>query len=202
MEPSALFAFFLAVAAVTAAPGPLVAILAARTLVRDLRGALAFAAGICLGDVVVIALICSGLGAWSNLAPEALAAGRWIGAGYLAWMAIRMWHTSPQASAASAPRRHALVSGAAGLVTCLSSPQTVVFYLLLLPGVVELERVGTVEVAVLAMVSFAALAAVFAGVMLAAGRAQRLLSSPSQSRACTRCMALSVAGTAIWILVV
>ena len=201
MGASALSAYFLTVLAVTAAPGPLVAVLAARTLARDRGGAVAFATGICFGDVLVVALICAGLGPWVQAKPELFDAAKWVGAAYLFWLATRMWRDARQ-PAASARQRRSLASAAAGLATCLSSPQTILLYLVLLPGVIEIERVDALAFGMLAAVTCAALAAVFAGVIVLAGRAQQLLASPGKSRACGRCMALTVAGTALWILMI
>ena len=52
MDYTALIAYFAALTALTAAPGPLVAVLVARSLGKDVKGATAFAVGLCLGDML------------------------------------------------------------------------------------------------------------------------------------------------------
>lgn len=59
MDYTSLAAYVAALAALTAAPGPLMAVLVARTLAQDARGAIAFATGLCLGDVLAAAAILS-----------------------------------------------------------------------------------------------------------------------------------------------
>lgn len=91
MEPTALFTYAATLFALTLVPGPLVAVLAARSANRDRRGACALAVGICAGDIVVVFAICAGLGYWLQAHPEVFAFAKYAGVCFLLWMAIRMW---------------------------------------------------------------------------------------------------------------
>ncbi|MEM7257983.1 MAG: LysE family transporter [Pseudomonadota bacterium] len=62
-------AYFAVLASLTLAPGPLSAILVAKTLAGDRSGALIFGSGIALGDTLIIILVCSGMGTWLTNTP-------------------------------------------------------------------------------------------------------------------------------------
>lgn len=200
MDQSALIAYFAAVAAVTAAPGPLVAVVAARSLDRDERGAFAFVAGICLGDALAILAIAVGLGAWAEGRPEWLAAARWAGAGYLLWTARGIWLDSGRAGAAAPARRGLLLSAGAGAALCLGNPATFFFQMTLLPSVAPAGASDAGRLALAALVAVAAVGAALGLVILLARRAQRLVASPEASARFGRAMALCVGGAALWLL--
>ena len=53
--------YFLALVAYAASPGPLMAVLVARSLGNDWKGATVFAAGLCLGEVVAVIAVILGI---------------------------------------------------------------------------------------------------------------------------------------------
>lgn len=200
MDPSALLPFFFAVMAVTAAPGPLVAIVVSRTLSRDSQGAAAFAAGVCLGDMIAILAIALGFGVWAQESPEWLAALKFGGVAWLLWLAVQIWRDTGQNVSASSPRRGSLASVGAGIALCLGNPATFVFYIVLLPSVAPQ---GLAEAGILTsvlIVSLLAVGASLAAMILVATRLQRILVSPAANAVFGRVMAVTLGCASLSLL--
>lgn len=202
MEYSAFLAYFAALAALTAAPGPVVAVLVARSLGRDTRGATAFAAGLCAGDVLAVCAVALGVGVWAEGRPEWFAAAKYAGVAYLLWLSFRMWHDSSSIAPAQQRKAGWLGSAGAGIALCLGNPSTVLIYVLLLPSVAPNGVNSVQQLSLLLLVTFAAVGAVFFGAILLARQVSRLMASPASSNRFSRITAAMVAITALWILAV
>jgi len=187
--------------ALTLAPGPLVAVLAARSASMDRPGACAMAVGICAGDVLVILTICAGLGFWLQAHPEIFSIAKYAGVGLLLWVAIRMWQAPIATTEHAAQASGILASALTGFAVCLSSPQTVVMYLVLLPRVIDLTLVNAREIAILIAATVAALLAVFVMIILFSEVTKRVLKSSTGVMIWSRSMSLTIAASAIWVLV-
>jgi len=197
-------ALFCAVYALAvASPGPGVAAVVARSLVRGVRGAPAFIAGFLVGDLIWFVVAVTGLAALAQTASALFAAVKYAGALYLLYLAWRMW-TTPATSADVVPDPRADDSSQrpsrlflGSLALTMGNPKTMVFFLALLPTVVHLEALsvtGFVEItAVIAVV----LPAVLGAYVIAAARARRLLQNPRAVRFVNRSGATVMAGAAI-----
>ena len=197
-------ALFCAVYALAvASPGPGVAAVVARSLVRGARGAPAFIAGFLVGDLIWFIVAVTGLAALAQTASALFAAVKYAGALYLLYLAWRMW-TTPATSADVVPDPRADDSSQrpsrlflGSLTLTMGNPKTMVFFLALLPTVVHLEALsvtGFVEItAVIAVV----LPAVLGAYVIAAARARRLLQNPRAVRLVNRSGATVMAGAAI-----
>ena len=201
MEPTALFAYMMTLGALTLAPGPLVAVLAARSASMDRPRACAMAVGICAGDVLVILTICAGLGFWLQAHPEIFSIAKYAGVGLLLWVAIRMWQAPIATTEHAAQASGILASALTGFAVCLSSPQTVVMYLVLLPRVIDLTLVNAREIAILIAATVATRLAVFVMIILFSEVTKRVLKSSTGVMIWSRSMSLTIAASAIWVLV-
>ena len=94
MDVAALILFASTLLLAAASPGPGVAALVARVVGRGARGAGAFAAGLILGDLVWLAVAILGLAVVAQTFHEVFLVIKYAGAGYLAYLAYRMW-TAP-----------------------------------------------------------------------------------------------------------
>ncbi len=198
METTTLIAYFAALAAWTAAPGPVVALVVARTLGPRARGAIAFAAGLCLGDVIAFLAVVLGFGAWSDGRPEWFALIKYAGIAYLLWLSVSIWRSrlgSEQVADAGW-----LASAGAGLALCLGNPSTVLIYVLLLPTVAPDGIADGKTLAVLLLVTLAAVAAVFFGVILVTRYFRRAIATPAGSVAFSRITAGVIAASSLWML--
>jgi len=200
LDYTALVAYFAALGALTAAPGPIVAVLVARSLGSDARGAAAFAAGLCLGDVLAVCAIAMGIGALAESSPEWFAVAKYAGVAYLLWLAFRIW-TDSSAIAARPPRnRGLLASTGAGLALCLGNPSTVLIYILLLPTVAPTGINSAEQLLLVLLVTFSAVGVVFFGAILLARQLTRVIASPASSSLLSRATAVVIAATSLWML--
>ena len=85
---------------------------------------------------------------------------------------------------------------AAGLLVTLGNPKIMVFYLALLPTLIDLHRVGPGEWGQLVAVMLLVLAGIDLAWALLAARARRLLHSPRAVRLVNRAGASMMAGAA------
>ncbi|MBV9076950.1 MAG: LysE family translocator [Methylobacteriaceae bacterium] len=195
----ALFAGALVIAA--ASPGPGVAALVARVLARGRAGAIAFTAGLAVGDVVWLGAAIAGLSALAQTFGAVFVAVKYAGAAYLLFLAWKLW-TSPAPTAGPGEPPAAerpLRLFAAGLAVTLGNPKVMVFYLALLPSLVEVTSVGLLGFAELAAVTLGILALVFGLYIGLALRARRFLTSPRAVRAVNRATGTVMAGAAVAI---
>ena len=200
MDYPALAAYFAALAALTAAPGPIVAVLVARSLGSDARGAMAFAAGLCLGDVLAVCAIAMGVGSLAQSSPAWFALAKYAGVAYLLWLAFRIWNDRPAADSTEPKRQNLIASTGAGLALCLGNPSTVLIYMLLLPTVAPTGIGSADHLLLVLLVTFAAVGGVFFGAILLARQFNRVISSARSSNAMSRATAIVIAATSLWIL--
>jgi threonine/homoserine/homoserine lactone efflux protein len=203
LDTTGLFPYFLTVAALAAAPGPLMAVLVARSLGNDVRGAAAFATGLCLGDAIAVCAAAFGIGLWIEGQPQLLSVLKLAGVGYLLWLAAQMWNSaSGQAAAATARPTGLAGSVGAGLALCLGNPATLLLFVLLLPSAAPHGLTGPGQVALIALVTLAAGALVFFGTIVIARQARNLIGTGARSALPGRVLAAMVALTSLWILAV
>jgi len=192
-----LFAGTLLVAA--ASPGPGIAALVAQVVGKGPEGAASFAAGLILGDLVWLAVAILGLAVVAQTFHEVFLVIKYAGAGYLVYLAYRMW-TAPVAARdiAAAPRRDGRARlFCAGLAVTLGNPKVVAFYLALLPSLIDLARVGLLGYVELAAISVVILTAVFGAYAVAAARARALFRSTRAMRLLNRTGGTVMAGAAV-----
>jgi threonine/homoserine/homoserine lactone efflux protein len=198
VELSALVIFACALAIAAGSPGPSIAALVARVLVRGWRDVLPFVVAMWLGEALWLVLAVLGLAALAETFHWAFVVVKYAGVAYLLWLAWQMWRapatgtTGRIAPRAGQPLRMFL----AGLTVTLGNPKIMVFYLALLPAIVDLGGVGALGLLELAGTMLVVLAAVDIAWIALAERARRLLSSPRALRAANRVSATLMGGAA------
>lgn len=198
MDPASLLAFAAILFVAAAAPGPGIAAIVARVLGRGTDGAIAFTAGLAIGDVVWLTSAIFGLAAIAQTFHGLFVVLKFAGAAYLLWLAFKLW-TAPVVArdiAALAPREKPLKLFLAGLVVTMGNPKVVVFYLALLPTVLDVATVTALGYAELVAVTLGVLGIVFAGYIVLAARARRLFTSPRAMRIVNRATGVTMAGAA------
>ena len=194
-----LTAFALVYALAVASPGPGVASVVARALGRGVSGAPAYIAGFLIGDLVWFALAAAGLAVLAHSAHTVFLVIRYLGAAYLLYLAWRLWRAPPatleSAQAPARERRLQLLLGSLALT--LGNPKTMVFFLAVLPTVVELNRLTPAGFLAMALVIACVLPAVLGAYTLFAARARARLSRPGTVRWVQRGTGAVMAGAAI-----
>jgi threonine/homoserine/homoserine lactone efflux protein len=185
--------YFVAVAT----PGPGVAALVARVLGQGLRGVAPLIAGYFVGDMIWLALAATGLAVIAKMFVGLFVAIKFAGAAYLLYLAWRM-ATAPTAFGAppsSASRGWRAFLGSLSLT--LGNPKVIVFFLSIMPLVVDVKTLTLPALAELAVVSAIVIFSTLAGYALAASRARALLSSTWAVRYVHRAAAALMAGVAV-----
>lgn len=200
MDAVSLLSFAAALLVAAGAPGPGIAAMVARVLGHGVRRSVAFAVGLALGDLVWLGFAVLGLAAMAQTFHWAFLAIKYAGACYLLYLAWKLW-TAPAAAvgeraadpAAERPGRLFL----AGLAVTMGNPKVMVFYLALLPSLLDLGRIGLLGLAELAAVTLAVLAVVFGAYMVLASRARRLFRTPRAVRFANRLTGTVMGGAAV-----
>ena len=198
MDLAGLVIFGTALFVAAASPGPGIAAIVARVLGRGTSGAAAFTAGVAIGDVVWLTLAVLGLAAITQSFNGVFLVIKYAGAAYLLYLAWKLW-TAPvaaEAVAADTARESSLRLFIAGLAVTMGNPKVMVFYLALLPALVDVAGVTVVGYAELVAVTLLVLAVVFTSYVVLAARARRLFTSPRALKAVNRGTGALMAGAA------
>ncbi|HEY5828575.1 MAG TPA: LysE family translocator [Hyphomicrobiaceae bacterium] len=197
MDITHLLVFAAAYLAVVLLPGPGVTALVARVLTRGTHGAPAYIAGFVTGSLLWFTVAAAGLAALASAFGALFTVIRYAGAIYLVYLAWKFW-TAParpfNAADTSPEGRWPLFL--AGAAINLGNPKAVVFFLALLPTILDLDTLTAVGFAELSAIVAVIVSAVFSAYAVAAERARRLFSSPRAVRLLNRGSAMALAGTA------
>ena len=157
---SSLVAYAAALGLAAAIPGPGVSALVGQSIGSGLRSGLFLLAGILAGDVVYLTVAVAGLAGIAQAFAGIFLIVKILGGAYLLFLALKLWggKLGPQAVGAS---RKGTDFGVflTGFSVTMGSPMTIVFYLALLPSVIDLQKVGLMQWAVLVAVTITVLAA-------------------------------------------
>jgi threonine/homoserine/homoserine lactone efflux protein len=171
----------------------------ARVLGHGLAGIAPFIAGFLVGDLVWFAVAATGLAVLAHEFAAVFTAIRLAGVAYLLYLAWTMWRApAPPAEvgpAARGARGWRLFLGTLSLT--LGNPKVIVFFLSIMPLVVDLDAINLATAAELAAVMTAVLTSVLVTYALAANRARAMFSSLKALKMINRGAAGVMAGAAI-----
>lgn len=140
VDPLVLLAFIPAGLALNLTPGADMMFCLGQGLKSGRRAAMAANFGIALGGMVHVTLAALGLAAVLKAHPAAFEAVRWLGVGYLMWLAVGALRASPFAGEVAVVRAPVgRVFGQALLVNLLN-PKVILFILAFLPQFVDPSR--------------------------------------------------------------
>ena len=196
MELSALLIFAGALLVAAGSPGPSIAALVARVIAHGWRDALPFAAAMWIGEALWLTLAVYGLAALAETLHGAFLVVKYLGIAYLLYLAWKMWRAPAVPASASAASRTATGMFLAGLAVTLGNPKIMVFYLALLPTIIDLAGVTLLAWLELTGIMLAVLAAIDLAYIVLATRARRLLRSPRALRIANRTSATVLGGAA------
>lgn len=172
-------AFVAASAVLLVIPGPTILLVVSYALGQGRKVALPVALGVALGDFTAMTLSMLGLGALLAASATLFTVLKWIGAGYLIWLGIKLWRAGGEPSfgearTAGSPLRMTLH---AWLVTALN-PKSLTFFVAFLPQFLDPSRDLFTQMAIFET-TFLVLAATNAfGYALLAGRLRGAVRSP------------------------
>lgn len=197
MTFSGFLAYSGALAVAAAIPGPGIVALVARTLGSGLRSSLPMALGLVLGDLTYLTAAVLGLAFIAKAFGFAFLVVKWLGVAYLLWLAFRFWTRGVGIGRVEAERGEGpAASFLSGLVVTLGNPKVMVFYLALLPAIVDLAGVTLADYAILAGLTAMVLLAVILPYLFLAARARGLLQTPKALKLMSRVAAGFLTGAA------
>lgn len=198
MDLSGFLVFCGVYAMATFSPGPAVAAIVARTLAVGSRRTAPFIFGVIAGDLVWFALVALGLAALAQNFQTLFLVIKYAGVAYLLYLAFKLW-TAP----ADAPKEASQARGEGwklflgGLALTMGNAKVMVFFVSILPLVVDLAALTPLVAAELAVTMMLILSAAMWTYALAASRARRLISSPRAMRLVNRGTGAVMAGAAV-----
>ena len=199
MSAHGLALFCLVYCIATATPGPGIAAVVARVLARGTQGLPAFIAGFVVGDLTWFTLAATGMAALAQTAHTVFLAVKYLGALYLLYLAYRMWRAPARPVSESvviASNESAAQLFASTLALTLGNPKVMVFFLALLPTVIELRgmTIGTfIQIAVCICIILSAVLTTYTGMAL---RARRLFRNARAVQWLNRASGTVMAGAA------
>ena len=197
MSLSALLIFAAALFVAAGSPGPSVAALVARVMTKGLAGVFPFLLAMWVGEGIWLTLAVFGLAYVAQTFHLAFVALKWVGVAYLAWLAWKMWTAPVEVAEGDMPKADTpLRLFLAGMAVTLGNPKIMMFYLALLPTIIDLASVTLVGWAELTLTMVVVLMAIDLSWALAAAQARRLLKSPRAVRIANRLSAGTMAGAA------
>ncbi|SEC50570.1 Threonine/homoserine/homoserine lactone efflux protein [Rhizobiales bacterium GAS191] len=184
-------------------PGPGVAAVVTRALTTGARRTAPFIWGIVLGDLVWFCFAAFGLAAMALMLHGLFVAVKYAGAAYLLFIAWKLWTANPaeprpdgERQDGAGPKLAGLKQVLAGLSLTLGNPKTMVFFLAILPHVVDLNALTAGTFLELTTSMVVIITAALWGYALLAARAGRLIGDTHKMRAVNRGSAVVMAGAA------
>ena len=116
-------------------PGPGNLALITSTSKGGVRGGLAATCGVIAGDQVLMWLAVAGVAALLTAYPPAFRAVQWLGAGYLAWLGLRLLRARPGDAPVLHIKPHHFFNQA--MLITLLNPKAIVFYMAFFPLFVD-----------------------------------------------------------------
>jgi threonine/homoserine/homoserine lactone efflux protein len=184
-----------------ATPGPGIAAIIARSLAHGSRGAPAFIAGFVVGDLVWFTIAATGLAALAKTAEMLFVGIKWVGVAYLLYLAYKLW-TAPAERVEVRDddgRQHGWRAFMASLMLTLANPKAILFFLALLPTVVDLASMNLLRFVEISIAMAILLPLVLGTYVFLAARAREMFTTPKSVRRLNRGSGLAMAGAAMVI---
>ena len=197
MSLTTLLIFAGALLMAAGSPGPSIAALVARVLSRGPRDVLPYLAAMWIGEGIWLTCAVAGLAAVAETFHAAFVVIKWLGVAYLLYLAWKMWFAPAGDGEAELPEaRSGIKLFLAGLTVTLGNPKIMMFYVALLPAIIDLGAVTVLGWAELVATMFVVLVVIDLAWVLLASRARLFLRSPRAVRIANRISAGTMAGAA------
>lgn len=200
MTLAALLAYSGALFIAAVIPGPGITAIVARALGSGFRETFFMGLGLILGDMIYLTAVILGLAFIAQTFTTAFMFIKIAGALYLGYIAWKLWTTGLVPQEIQARRSSSIaMSFLSGLLVTLGNPKTMLFYVALVPTLINLGAIGLNDYGLLLGATFVVLLVVLIPYMALASRARTLLKKPSALRTLNRVAAGILASTAAYI---
>lgn len=200
MSLGILLAYCSALFIAAAIPGPGMTAIVARALGSGFRETFFMGLGLILGDLVYLTAVILGLAFVAQTFTTAFMVIKVLGALYLVYIAYKLWTAGLLPQDIKARKSGSMgMSFLSGLLVTLGNPKTMLFYVALVPTLIDLHAIGLNAYAVLVGATFVVLMAVLIPYILLASRPRALLKQPKALRSLNRIAAGILGSTAVYI---
>jgi threonine/homoserine/homoserine lactone efflux protein len=197
MELSVLGLFAAALFVSAGSPGPSIAALVARVLSRGLGSVIPFLAAMWIGEALWLIAAVLGLGFVAQQFYLVFSLIKYLGIAYLVFLAWKMWHAPVVLDPSDLPPDSSPVKQfLTGLALTIGNPKIMVFYLALLPSLIDLNKVSLIGLAELVAVALAVMMTVDLFWAFAAAWARQWFKSPRAIKIANRTSATAMGGAA------
>ncbi len=197
MTLTSVFVFAATLLVAAGSPGPSIAALVSRVLSKGYKDVMPFVLAMWVGEAIWLSCAVAGLAAIAETFQPVFLVIKWIGVAYLLYLAWKMWTAEAGSVEGELPEsRSALKLFIAGLTLTLGNPKIMMFYVALLPSLIDLAGVTLTGWLELLVAMLVVLAIVDFCWMTLASKARRLLKSPRAVKAANRVSAGMMAGAA------
>ncbi|MFT3672713.1 LysE family translocator [Aestuariivirga sp.] len=200
MELTALGLFAAALFVNAGSPGPSIAALVARVINKGLGSVLPFLAAMWIGEALWLVAAVLGLGVIAQKFYLLFSLIKYAGVAYLLFLAWKMWTAPTDVRAGDVPENDSPVRlFLTGMALTLGNPKIMVFYLALLPSLIDLHAVTTLGLAELVFTAVLVMMTVDLAWAFAASWARGWLRSPKAVKVANRASATAMCGAAVAI---
>ncbi len=200
MTLTGFITYSLALFVAAAVPGPGIVALVARALGSGFRASVPMAFGLIIGDLAYLTAAVLGLAFIAKTFGMVFLSFKYVGAAYLAYLAYKFWTSGVGIERIEAQKADTgLASFMSGLVVTLGNPKVMVFYLAILPAIVDLSTVTSKDYIVLVALTAAVLLSVLLPYLALATRTRALLQTPHAVKRMSRVAATFLGGAAVAI---
>ena len=198
MDLTSLLIFAGALFVAAGSPGPSIAALVARVISRGFRDVFPFLLAMWIGEAIWLSMAVFGLAFVATTFHLAFVVVKWIGVAYLCYLAWKMWTAPVTVREGDLPREQNSPAKLflAGMAVTLGNPKIMMFYLALLPTIIDLAKVTLVGWLELTVDHGGRAVVIDLGWVLAAAQARKLLKSARAMRIANRISATTMAGAA------
>lgn len=202
MTIASFLAYAIALSIAAAIPGPGVAAIVGRALGTGFSKTMPMLFGLILGDIVFLGLAIGGLALLAKTFSGVFLFIKIAGATYLLFLAYKFWRDGITLNDVkkSQGKREGLASFLAGFAVTMSNPKTIVFYMALVPTVVDLGSVGLQDFLTMTFITAIVLLVTLTPYVALASKARQTLKNESALRRLSRAASMALTGTAAWIM--
>ncbi|RUM14277.1 LysE family translocator [Rhizobium phaseoli] len=198
MTLSGFLAYSGALAIAAIIPGPQIVAIVAQALHSGYRKAAWMTAGMVVGDVIYLSAALAGLAYIAATFTTLLVVIKWAGVVYLCWLAYQFWIAPNSLQPQHGPSTAGGVF-ASGILVTLGNPKSVLFYVSILPTVVDVNALSGLDITLLLVMTAVILAVAQYPFALAGTRVRMALRSPRAMTMINRSAAFCMGGAAVAI---
>lgn len=200
MEPIVIATFAIALLLNAGSPGPSIAALVSRVITNGWRDVAPFVAAMWVGEVSWLTVSMAGLTTLAQTFHSGFVILKWVGVAYLGYLAWKMWRSPTEGTGVDLPRSQSGLSMfAAGMALTIGNPKIMVFYLAVLPSLVDMGSFNLAIWAPFAITTLLVLMLVDCAWIAGASYARRLLRTPRAMSIANRIGATAMGGAALAI---